>query len=111
MTRLPLAFAAASALVLLCALPAQAESGGDLKGRCTGMTGMVNAAECKASVGGAVNALKDNAAYCVPKDMSNQDALAMVQKYLVAHREVWSLGAHDAIAKAVADAYPCPAKP
>ncbi len=112
MTRLPLALAAASVIALLCTLPAQAETGRDLKGRCTGMTGMVNASECKSSVGGAVNALKDNAAYCVPKDLSNKDALTMVQAYLnKAPAEVLLLGAHDTIAKAVADAYPCPAKP
>ncbi|HWD25795.1 MAG TPA: Rap1a/Tai family immunity protein [Rhizomicrobium sp.] len=111
MIRLPTACAAAALCTLLLALPAQAESGGDLKGRCTGMTGMVNATECKASVGGAVSALKDDPAYCVPKDLGNKDALAVVQKYLPAHQEVWSLGAHEAIAKAIADAYPCPAKP
>ena len=110
MKRLPIYLAATVAL-LFAAPAAQAESGRDLKDRCTGMTGVVNASECKGSVGGAVNDLKDNPAYCVPKDLGNKDALAMVQKYLLAHQEVWSLGAHDAIAKAVADAYPCPPKP
>ena len=110
MTRLPLAFAA-SVVALLCALPAQAETGRDLKSHCTGLTGEANASGCKGMVGGMVNALKDDPAYCVPKDLSNNDALVMVRKYLLAHEEVWSLGARDAVAKAVADAYPCPAKP
>ena len=111
MIRLSLALSCAAALAVFSALPAQAESGSDLKSRCTGLTGLANASECKAQVGGAVGALKDDAAYCVPKDLSNKDALAMVQKYLLAHPEAGTIGAHDAIAKAVADAYPCPAKP
>jgi hypothetical protein len=110
MNRASLALAVSLA-AFLAAPAAHAESARELKDRCTGMTGIVNASECKASVGGSVNALRDDPVYCIPKDLDNKTALGVVQKYLPAHPADWSLTGHEAVAKAMAEAYPCPAKP
>lgn len=104
---------AAAAATLLCvvATAAQAETAQAFRSRCTGMTGKANASMCKATVGAAVSDLKENAAYCVPKDLNSTAALPVVQTYLSAHPDIAKLSADDVIAKAMADAYPCPAKP
>ena len=62
---------ALSAVVLAAAAilapAAHAETALQLKSRCTGMTGVANASECRGQVGGMVNTLKDNPAYCASK--------------------------------------------
>ncbi len=100
---------------ILCGLAAtsaaHAETALQLHARCTGMTGVANASGCRTQVGGAVKELIDNPAYCVPKDIGNQTALNLVQAYMKDHPEDLHLSSSELIGKAVAAAYPCPAKP
>jgi Rap1a immunity proteins len=103
--------AAAAALLCIVATAAQAETALAFRSRCTGMTGKANIGMCRATVGAAISDLKDKPAYCVPKDLNGIAALPVVQTYLSAHPDVTNLSADDVIAKAMADAYPCPAKP
>jgi len=100
-----------SIALIFVATAAKAETARELRSRCTGMTGAVNASMCRGSVGGIVNDLRDDPAYCIPKDLSNAQALETVQKYLLSHPTDMSLSARDEVGKAMADAYPCPAKP
>jgi hypothetical protein len=106
---------ALTAAVMICGLAAapaaRAETAGVLKARCTGMTGIANASMCKTAVGGIVNGLRDDPAYCIPKDADNAANLPIVQKYLLAHPDESKLGSEEVVGKAMAQAYPCPAKP
>jgi hypothetical protein len=99
---------ALAALLCVVASAAQAETALAFRSRCTGMTGKANAGMCKTTVGAAVSDLKDNPAYCVPKDLNSTAALPIVQTYLAGHPDVTNLSATEVIAKAMADAYPCP---
>jgi len=103
--------AAAAVLLAVAAVPAHAETALSLKGRCTGMTGIANASMCKSQVGGMVNTLRDDPAYCIPKDADNATVFPVVQKYLLAHPEDAHLTANEVVGKAMTEAYPCPAKP
>jgi hypothetical protein len=100
-----------SIALIFVATAAQAESARELRSRCTGMTGVANAFMCRTTVGGVLGTLKDDPAYCIPKDVNNSVALTIVQKYLLSQPGDVSLSASEEIARAMADAYPCPAKP
>jgi hypothetical protein len=102
-----------AAAVLCCvATAAQAETALALRQRCTGMTGIANASMCRNTVGAVVSDMRDNAAtYCLPADLDKPTALGVVQTFLKDHPEEMHLAATDAITKALAAAYPCPAKP
>ncbi len=100
-----------SIALIFVATAAQAESVRDLRSRCTGMTGIANASMCRTSVGGAVSTLRDDPAYCIPTEVNSGAALSLVQKYLIAHPADLGPSASDEIGKALAEAYPCPAKP
>ncbi|HXC54038.1 MAG TPA: Rap1a/Tai family immunity protein [Rhizomicrobium sp.] len=100
-----------AALLCCVATAAQAETALALRERCTGMTGIANAGMCKSSVGGIVDDFKADPAYCVPKDAERAQTLAIVQKYLTDHPEDMHLTSTEVIGKAMAAAYPCPAKP
>ena len=103
---------ALSAAVLCClATAAHAEAASQLRARCTGMTGVANAASCRSFIGGAVVNLKDDPAYCIPKDLDNQTALTVVQAFLKSSPDIMHLTSAEAIGHAVAAAYPCPGKP
>lgn len=103
---------ALSAAVLCClATAAHAEPASQLRARCTGMTGVANAMTCRSFIGGAVSGLKDDPAYCIPKDLDNQTALTVVQAFLKSSPDVMHLTTAEAIGHAMAAAYPCAAKP
>ena len=103
---------ALSAAALCClATAAHAEAASQLRSRCTGMTGVANAAGCRTFVAGQVSGLKDDPAYCIPKDLDNQTALTVVQTFLKTSPDIMHLTTTEAIAKAMAGAYPCAAKP
>jgi hypothetical protein len=100
------------AAVLCCvATAAHAEAASQLRSRCTGMTGVANASGCRNFIGGQVSVLKDDPAYCIPKDLDNQTALTVVQAFLKSSPDVMHLTTAEAIGHAMAGAYPCPAKP
>lgn len=100
------------AIALCCvATAAQAETALALRQRCTGMTGIANASMCRTSIGGTVSGLMDDPTYCIPKDLSKQTSLTVVQDYLRTHDEDMHLTSTEVIGKAMAAAYPCPAKP
>ena len=105
--------AATLTALLLCGLAtaAHAETTLSLKQRCTGMTGIANASMCRSSVNAVVGTLKDNPAYCIAKDADGAANLKLVQAFLLAHPEDGKLPSDEVIGKAMAEAYPCPAKP
>lgn len=89
---------------------AQAEPALQFRSRCTGLTGAANASLCRSTVSGVVSTLKDDPAYCIPKDADNRQSLTIVQDYVKAHPEEMNLTTAEVIGKAMAGAYPC-AKP
>ena len=62
---------------------------------------------CRNFIGGQVSILKDDPAYCIPKDLDNQTALTVVQAFLKSSPDVMHLTTIEAIGQAMAAAYPC----
>jgi len=100
-----------AAALIFAATAAHAETARELRNRCTGMTGLANVSMCRTTVGSAVNTFRDDPTYCIPKDLEGSQALATVKTYLLAHPGDFTQPANDEIGKAMAEAYPCSAKP
>ena len=101
---------ALAAAVLIVATAAHAETARELRNACTGMSAKGNASMCFGKIAGLVNGLRDNPAYCIPKETTNRTVVPAVQKYLEDHPENTTITADDVVGKALAASYPCLAK-